>query len=328
MTHSPDDDRAYEAPFMPLYPAHYFLDQEKERATPLADSSEPPTVTAARHVLERLAGKWQHFFDTQSQGMASDFVGAVVGRQSHAVRRVLRRYAAVARLSRYHEELDSPVYQAPSETSLPSLGPSPTEQEEQEALDALQEHTATQALRNIGRRHEEGWVGWRNNRPGPLPSLPSDRTSEGKERLKTLQEAAVEQNVALIRSIPQQFHNRVVQDVYNAMTNGWPLDELVQSLRHHYGITRKRAAFIARDQNRAITARLNVAQALEAWGTDVEAYWGHVAGGETHPRMSHVAAHGTRFRLSEGCCIDGEHIRPGEKMGCKCWFSIHIPGFD
>lgn len=320
-----EDDAFYDPAPIPLHPPSFFHHANDDH---IGDEKLSPSITLSRDVLERLRERWGALFAGKSQRLADNFVTELSQCEAHNVRKVLRRYSRLASLSRYSEEPDeTPARYEPLE-NLPSLGPTPTPEEEQEALQALQEHTATRTLRTIGKRQKGGWIGWKNNRLGPLPSLPSCQTASGRHRIATIEEAAVEQNVALIRSIPQQFHDRVAQDVYTALADGWPLDELEQKLRHHYGLTRKRATFIARDQNRAITARLNVSQALEAWGDDVEATWWHVAGGETHPRMSHVAAHGTRFRLSEGCCIDGEHIQPGEKIGCKCWFSIHIPGFD
>lgn len=286
------------------------------------------SVAIAKAVMERLRDRWMSFFAGQSRGLASEFIRQVSGYQGQTFRRLLREYQRKSSVGP-RQEWGRPLSAAIAiQRPLPILGPSPTPEEEQEALEALHEHEATAALRNVGQRRENGWIGWENERLGPLPSLPSDLTPEGQERVKTIEEAAVEQNVGLIQSIPQQFHDRVAQDVLTALQDGWPLDDLVEKLRHSYGITRKRAVFIAADQNRAITARLNVAQALAAWGDDAEGVWCHVQGGEKQPRKSHVEAHGRRFRLSEGCWIDGEYILPGQKIGCRCWFEICPPGID
>lgn len=285
-------------------------------------------VEASRNLLSRLRERWVEFFSGRSRGVASEFIRQASGYQAHTFRRALRSYESFAdgRASGKPYEWRRKI--ARQGKPLPILGPSPTPEEEQEALEALHEHEATTALRNVGERRDGGWIGWENERLGPLPSLPSDMTPEGQERVKTIEEAAVEQNVGLIQSIPQQFHDRVAQDVFTALQDGWPLDDLVEKLRHSYGITRKRARLIANDQNRGITARLNVAQALAAWGDDVEAIWCHVHGGEKQPRESHVEADGKRFKLSEGCWIDGEFILPGQKIGCQCWFEICPTGID
>ena len=61
-------------------------------------------------------------------------------------------------------------------------------------------------------------------------------------------QAAMQSNVGLIRSIGQQYLSRVEQDVWNAVSAGYDLAQLTQTLRNSYGISERRAAFIARDQ--------------------------------------------------------------------------------
>lgn len=292
----------------------------KEAPFRVGDGVISSSVQISARVLERLRSRWTALFDNESRGVASEFVRKVSGYEGHSFRRLLRNYQNVSRRSRRPEPI-----RRRDILPLPRLGVAPTEEEERGALEALQEHTATQALREIGSLNN-GWVGWQNE--GPLPQLPSMGTPESRDRIKTIEQAAVEQNVSLIKSIPQQFHDRVAQDVYAALRDGWPMDELVAKLRHNYGLTRNRARHIARDQNRAITARLNIAQALAAWGDDAIAIWRHVKGGEKHPRASHVAADGKVFKLSEGCWIDGEFISPGQKYGCQCEFEICPPGIN
>lgn len=143
--------------------------------------------------------------------------------------------------------------------------------------------------------------------------------------LRTTKEAAVADNVALIKSIPEQYLAQVQSDVMRGLQDGWPLDRLSASLQHRYGVTKRRADNIARDQCAKVTENLKNKRAIAVGFT--EGIWWHSEGGR-HPRKSHQKANGTRFDLSKGCHIDGEDIFPGQMINCRCFATFHLPGED
>jgi SPP1 gp7 family putative phage head morphogenesis protein len=108
---------------------------------------------------------------------------------------------------------------------------------------------------------------------------------------------------------------------------GRDLGTLSKELQEHYGVTRRRAAYIARDQNNKATAAMTRARQTEL-GLD-EAMWRHSGGGK-HPRPTHLAMNGQRYKISEGMWDSAVNrfILPGEEPNCRCVSRAIIPGFS
>ncbi len=138
-------------------------------------------------------------------------------------------------------------------------------------------------------------------------------------------QAAINENVALIKSIPSQYFTEIEGMVMRAVQRGGDLEHLTTELRKRYGITRRRAETIARDQNAKATAVVHRVRQQEIGVT--EAVWMHSHGGR-HPRQSHLEADGKRFEVAKGMYIDGEWIWPGEKINCRCVSASVIPGLS
>lgn len=141
-------------------------------------------------------------------------------------------------------------------------------------------------------------------------------------RIRDTYEAVIAENVSLIKSIPQQFLAKVEGDVMRAVSSGGDLKTLATSLREEYGLTKKRAALIARDQNRKATAVIHRDSLLDLGVT--QAVWHHSHAGKT-PRPSHVAANGKVYELSKGLLVEGEYIQPGQEINCRCTCRAIVP---
>lgn len=137
-------------------------------------------------------------------------------------------------------------------------------------------------------------------------------------------QAVIAENVGLIRSIPSEYFTQIEGMVMRSVQQGRDLSHLTDELEERYGITRRRAEFIARDQNNKATAVFTRVRQQEAGVT--EAIWVHSRGGRV-PRPSHVAFSGERFNIRQGALIDGERIWPGELPNCRCVSRAVIPGF-
>lgn len=141
-------------------------------------------------------------------------------------------------------------------------------------------------------------------------------------------EATVNQNVALIKSIPQQYFTQVEGAVMRSVTQGRDLASLSKELQEHFGVTKRRAAFIARDQNNKATASITRARQIEMGLT--EAIWVHSGGGK-HPRPTHVKAGRDRVRydVRKGWYDPAvkRRIFPGEEPNCRCVSRSVIKGF-
>jgi uncharacterized protein with gpF-like domain len=135
------------------------------------------------------------------------------------------------------------------------------------------------------------------------------------------------ENVGLIKSIAQQHLAAVQGEVQRAVQTGWDLGPLSKSLEESFGVTKRRAAFIARDQAskaNAVMVRVRQTELGIKW-----AEWAHSGGGR-HPRPDHVAAGKQRlcYDVSKGALISGEYIFPGQLPGCRCVARPIIPGLE
>ncbi|MGP2516382.1 phage head morphogenesis protein [Yersinia sp. 2545 StPb PI] len=138
-------------------------------------------------------------------------------------------------------------------------------------------------------------------------------------------QSVIGENVNLIKSIPEQYLTQVETMVMQSVGRGRDLGHLAEELQKRYGITKRRAATIARDQNNKATATMQSAR-QQALGI-TEGIWHHSHAGKTQ-RASHVKADGKRFELSKGMYLDGEWQLPGEAINCRCTWSAIIPGLD
>lgn len=137
-------------------------------------------------------------------------------------------------------------------------------------------------------------------------------------------QATTFENVALIKSIAQQYLAEVEGLVMRSVAAGRDLKTLTDDLASRYEITRKRAAFIAHDQNNKATATITRTRQTSLGIT--EAIWMHSRGGK-EPRASHVAFSGKKYDPQQGAYIDNEWTFPGQLIRCRCVSKSVIPGF-
>lgn len=147
--------------------------------------------------------------------------------------------------------------------------------------------------------------------------------------VKQAMQLAVNENVMLIKSIAEQHLNDVGQMAMRSAMRGGDLKELTDGLTERFGITRRRAANIARDQNSKITTAINRQRQMDMGLFEAE--WMHSGGGK-EPRPKHVAAGRTRLRfdIREGVDVDGDgrKILPGQDINCRCTWRMILPGFN
>ncbi len=140
--------------------------------------------------------------------------------------------------------------------------------------------------------------------------------------------ASVNENVGLIKSIPRKYLADVQGAVMRSVQTGRDLGTLTKELQRSYGVTKRRAGFIARDQNNKATAAMTRGRQVELGIT--EAVWMHSGGGK-HPRPTHVKAGQDRARydVREGWYDPAvkKTIFPGELPNCRCVSRSVVPGF-
>jgi len=152
-----------------------------------------------------------------------------------------------------------------------------------------------------------------------------------KPEWESSMELAVQQNVALIKSVGQEFHDKIEKSVWNSLTSPQGTEQgaygLSAYLKDTLGASKERADFIAMDQTKKIFCELNNAR-MNQNGVD-EFEWAHSSAGKT-PRHTHMDLDGKTFSTkgpgSELYYPDGTRVdlpkkddgKPGHAIGCRC----------
>lgn len=130
--------------------------------------------------------------------------------------------------------------------------------------------------------------------------------------------AGVQQNVELIKSIPEEYFLRIQGDVMRAIQSGKGEADILKSVRAAGGITERRARIIARDQTSKANSALTIAR-FEKLGIK-KFKWLHSGGGK-EPRPLHVAMSGQVYEIANPPIIDertGERGFPSMLVNCRC----------
>ena len=148
-----------------------------------------------------------------------------------------------------------------------------------------------------------------------------------KRRLKnnTVQ-ALIEENVNLIKSIASEYLTDVQGIVLRGMSFGRDVAYVRRELKKKYGITERRAAFIARDQCNKAAEAIKFAEAKSMGIT--RARWVHVPGVKSS-RHTHQLMDGQEYNIEEGMYDSAvkRKVQPGELPGCQCTHRLIIPEF-
>lgn len=146
---------------------------------------------------------------------------------------------------------------------------------------------------------------------------------------KTIQAVKVQDNVALIRSIPEEYFTKIEGAVSRGFLAGRDLASIATEVRATGESTVKRAALIARDQSNKLTAQMNSARQRELGIT--YAYWKHSTV-DKDPRPGHLRASREQWIFDTQAGIDfGDafgQVLPGVAINCRCGSRSIIPGFD
>ena len=154
--------------------------------------------------------------------------------------------------------------------------------------------------------------------------------------MNDVMQATIGEQVGLIRSIASQHLSAIEGMVMRSVAEGRDLFTLSKNLREAYGVTKRRAALIARDQNNKASAVLTRVRQTDLGIT--EAIWQHSHAGK-EPRRTHVAAGSkkVRYKIAEGWYdseakrvkgggFEGAFVWPGTLINCRCTSRPIIPG--
>jgi SPP1 gp7 family putative phage head morphogenesis protein len=147
--------------------------------------------------------------------------------------------------------------------------------------------------------------------------------------MRDAMQATLAEQVGLIKSIPQQYLTQVQTMVMQSVKAGHDVGALAKQIEKQYGVTKRRAQLIARDQNNKATATMTRVRQIEL-GIE-EAIWSHSHGGRK-PRPTHLANDGKRYRIADGWRDPdpkvNRRIWPGELINCRCVARAVVKGFS
>ena len=125
---------------------------------------------------------------------------------------------------------------------------------------------------------------------------------------------AVDANVELITSIPEQYFDKLGEAISESWTAGDRHEDLAEDIEHIGDVTESRAELIARDQTSKANAAFNK---VRQTSVGIERYVWQTAEDE-RVRESHADLDGQTFAWDDPPTVDGEISNPGEPINCRC----------
>jgi len=183
------------------------------------------------------------------------------------------------------------------------------------AQEAFERALDTEEMRDIARRNAKRVE--RHNAREVEKQLKESRSAVGLQRLSTKQAASirssfVKRNVSLIKTIPSKHFQRLEEEIGKAFDKGTSSRVLKKTIREIGGVSKRRAALIARDQVGSLNSRLTK-EKQKANGV-AHFIWRTV--GDERVREEHEVLDGQRFPIDKGAPDEGF---PGEPINCRCF---------
>ncbi len=133
-----------------------------------------------------------------------------------------------------------------------------------------------------------------------------------------------EDNVGLIKTIPKDTLTEMQNIVQEGFKTGKTTTSIVKKIQRTYGVEKRHARLIARDQMAKLNADLTQSQQQDA---GVEEYvWS--TSGDSRVRDRHRQLNGKTFRWSDPPVVDertGRRGHPGQDYQCRC---VALPKFN
>lgn len=157
--------------------------------------------------------------------------------------------------------------------------------------------------------------------PKPKPITWPQPRYGAQGRTSEIVKQHIANNVDLIKSIPQQYFDRIADDIYNNMVSAqrWEdlADTLQETLKYDFQITQSRANLIARDQ----TSKLNGAFNQDRQESVGVTHYQWQSSKDERVRPLHQDYDGQVFAWSD----PPEDGHPGQPVSCRC---VALPLFE
>jgi SPP1 gp7 family putative phage head morphogenesis protein len=150
--------------------------------------------------------------------------------------------------------------------------------------------------------------------------------------MEDVSKSIINENVQLIKSIPQEYFNDVSGSVFRSITTGAGVASLIPEIRKYNAMSERRVKLFALDQTRKAYNTI-AKQKMQNIGI-AQFEWMHSAGGQK-PRKSHIAMDGMIFSWDKLPVINQEQVDkgyegpqrgiPGQAINCRCKMIPVIP---
>lgn len=147
---------------------------------------------------------------------------------------------------------------------------------------------------------------------------------KGKQSFKGEQDyikSRIETNTTLIKNLKSQYIEELNIELKYSYEQGRPSSQLAKDIEKRFGITKRRAKLIARNETKNTNAQLNKKQAIELGFGNPK--WQTMMDGRERPE--HARHNGKEYQFGVGL-PDGEGGKeePGDAINCRCDFYIDI----
>jgi SPP1 gp7 family putative phage head morphogenesis protein len=146
--------------------------------------------------------------------------------------------------------------------------------------------------------------------------------------MQDVRAATIAENVSLIKSIPSRFFDQIEGIISRGYAQGYDLKTVTDELQHTFGVTRKRAAFISRDQASKLNSQLTHVRYQEAGIQTMR--WQHSLGGKTVRYTHRHVMNGKEYDIKEGMFDPDPKVNrtiyPGTLINCRCIGRAVLPG--
>lgn len=134
---------------------------------------------------------------------------------------------------------------------------------------------------------------------------------------------AVEENIMLVKNLLDEQAKRLKSSVLRGLREGIPSTRLASDLQRSLGISKRRAATIARTETHKVTQQIADYRASELGLT--EGYWRAMMDNRTSSQ--HASFNRKKFNLKEGLWDPKTQSWnwPGRRPNCRCWTEYIIP---
>lgn len=139
-----------------------------------------------------------------------------------------------------------------------------------------------------------------------------------EEKIEKALEQSIKKNIALIKTIPEEHFKRIRATLSRGVLNGHKASDIRSKIREDFGVSDRRARFIARDQTAKLNSNLTEIRSINVGSKGYHWIGRGRAEGE---RPMHMALNNKYIAWDKKPVTNpqGQHNHAGEDYNCRCY---------